>query len=304
MVGPEDWSFFFELLGQSISENQKDEISANLFVNEQLEITHALPISRLYAFVLGFRRALDGRPKKLWYIRIESGCSNCCTYCSDVLAYKSFKSQSIESILHQFSLGLKKGYKYFALIGRDQGSYGLDKNLSLADLLKAIIKNFPNQDYQLLLDQVSPNTLINIYPELNSEILSTRIFELGSHIQSGSDRILRLMGKNFKARDWIKVVKDISVNYPNVRLHTSIIVGFPSESEHDFAKSINLLKEVLFDKIFVYSYSERPGLPSLKIGGCIPESTKRGRRRKMKLAAKLNTYKKRIIRNFPFNIRK
>jgi threonylcarbamoyladenosine tRNA methylthiotransferase MtaB len=169
--------------------------------------------------------------------------------------------------------------------------------LSFANLLQAIYEKFPDQDYKLLLDNVSPNALIDIYPDLDSSILSNKVFELGSHIQSGSDRILKLMGKRFKVYDWIRVIKRISRDHPQIRLHTSMIVGFPSENEKDFRESLNLVNTVLFDKIFIYSYNERPGLPSLRIKGRVPENTKRKRERRMNHYATLNMYKKRISRN-------
>ena len=245
-----------------------------------------------------FRRYLEVQhPKRIWYIRIESGCANCCTYCSDRLAYSSVKSQPIERIIQQFSLGLRNGYKYFYFVGRDLGSYGCDMGLSLANLLQAIYEKYPHQDYKLLLDNVSPNALIDIYPDLDSSILSNKVFELGSHIQSGSDRILKLMGKRFKIYDWIRVIKSISRDHPQIRLTTSMMVGFPSESEQDFRESLNLVNTVLFDKIYVYSYNERPGLPSLRIKGSVPENTKRKRERRMIYYAMLNVQKKRISRN-------
>jgi threonylcarbamoyladenosine tRNA methylthiotransferase MtaB len=293
MVGPEDWAFLYELFGQP--KGVADGVYANaLSVDAGLEIANASPLARV---LLRFRRYLDVQPKRIWYIRIVSGCANCCTYCSDRLAYRSVRSQPIERIIQQFALGLRNGYKYFSFFGIDLGSYGCDMGLSLANLLQAIYEKYPHQDYKLLLDQVSPNALIDVYPYLDSSILSNKVFELGSHIQSGSDRILKLMGKRFKVHDWIRVVKSISRDYPQIRLHTSMMVGFPSESEQDFRESINLVNNALFDKIFVYSYNERPGLPSLRIKGRVPENTKRNRERRMRYAAMLNMYQKRISRN-------
>jgi threonylcarbamoyladenosine tRNA methylthiotransferase MtaB len=300
MVGPEDWAFFYELFGQP--KGVADGVNANaLNVDPELEIANARaralspPHSRVIA---RFWRYLEEQlPQKIWYIRIESGCANCCTYCSDRLAYRSVKSQPIERIIQQFSLGLRNGYKYFYLVGRDLGSYGYDMGLSLANLLQAIYEKYPRQDYKLLLDNLSPNALIDIYPDLDSSFLSDKVFELGSHIQSGSDRILKLMGKRFKLYDWIRVIKSISKDHPQIRLTTSMIVGFPSESEQDFRDSLNLVNTILFDKIYVYSYNERPGLPSLRIKGRVPENTKRKRERRLTFYAMLNVQKKRISRN-------
>jgi threonylcarbamoyladenosine tRNA methylthiotransferase MtaB len=293
MVGPEDWAFFYELFGQP--KGVADGVYANaLSVDDGLGIVNISPFWRVH---LRFRRFLDVQPKRIWYIRIESGCANCCTYCSDRLAYRSVRSQPIERIIQQFSLGLRNGYKYFFFVGRDLGSYGCDMGLSLASLLQAIYEKYPHQDYKLLLDQVSPDALVDIYPDLNSSILSNKVFELGSNIQSGSDRILKLMGKRFKLYDWIRVIKSISRDHPQIRLHTSMMVGFPSESEQDFRESINLVNTVLFDNIAVYIYNERPGLPSLRIKGRVPENTKRKREQRMIHIANLNVRKKRISRS-------
>lgn len=292
MVGPEDWAFFYELFNQP--KGIAEGVNANaLSVDDGLTMESVGPLLR----VLRFRRYLDAQPKRIWYIRIVSGCVNRCTYCSDKLAYRSVRSQPIERIIDQFALGLRNGYKYFSFVGRDLGSYGCDMGLSLANLLQAIYEKYPHQDYNLLLDTVSPNALIDVYPDLDSSMLSNKVFELGSHIQSGSDRILKLMGKRFKVDEWIRVIKSISRDHPQIRLHTSMMVGFPSESEQDFRASINLVNNVLFDKIFVYRYDERPGLPSLRIKGCVPENTKRNRERRMRYSAMFNMYEKRISRN-------
>jgi threonylcarbamoyladenosine tRNA methylthiotransferase MtaB len=297
MVGPEDWAFFYELFGQP--KGVADGVNANaLSAGPALEIASPPALSPHSRVIERFRRYLDVQlPKRIWYIRIESGCANCCTYCSDRLAYTSAKSQPIERIIQQFSLGLRNGYKYFYLVGRDLGSYGCEMGLSLAKLLQAIYEKYPHEDYKLLLDNVSPNALIDIYPHLDTSFLSNKVFELGSHIQSGSDRILKLMGKRFKIYDWIRVIEGISRDHPQIRLTTSMMVGFPSESEQDFKESINLVNSVLFDKIYVYSYNERPNLPSLRIKGCVPEETKRKRERTMNYYATINMYRKRISRN-------
>ena len=296
MVGPEDWAFFYKLFDQP--EEIADSVTANA-----LSFGYGLPSanerlpSRVRARFWRFLLYFDLKPKRIWYIRTESGCVNSCTYCSDKLAYFCVRSQPIESIIQQFGRGLRNGYKYFFFVGRDQGSYGCDIGLSLADLLQAIHEKYPDQDYKLILDHVSPNKLIDLYPNLNSSILFNNVCELGSHIQSGSDRILKLMGKNVKVYDWTRVIKTISRDYPQIRLQTSMIVGFPSESEQDFRQSINLVNNVLFDKIFVYTFNERPGLPALRIKGRVPEKTKRKRERTMNYYATINMYRKRISRN-------
>jgi tRNA A37 methylthiotransferase MiaB len=202
----------------------------------------------------------------------------------------------MKKILEQFKVGLDAGYKYFYLVGRDLGSYGYDMDLTLADLLNKIDERYSDRDYNLYLANLSPNSLIDLYPEINPPFLSRKAFELGSHIQSGSQKILKLMGKTFSFYDWIAIMKDIDKNYPKIRTHTSIIVGFPGETEDDFHETLNLLNRILFDRIDVYKYEERPNLPSLKLKERIPEEIKKRRYDKTRVLATLNNLKKRIKR--------
>jgi len=239
---------------------------------------------------------LHDKVEKKWYIKIVSGCKNCCSYCSDRLSFKWARSVPVEAILKQFELGLAANYEHFFFVGRDLGSYGYDIGLTLADLLNKIAETYPNQTYKISIMNVSPSSLMVLYPKLDHSLLSKKIFEIGSHIQSGSERILKLMGKTFKLDDWEKTIRDIDKNYPNIRVATSIMLGFPGETDEDFKKTTNLLSNLLFDKVYVYTYCERPNLPSLKLTDRVPEATKIRRLKKARNLARVNTLRKRIKR--------
>jgi threonylcarbamoyladenosine tRNA methylthiotransferase MtaB len=290
LLGPEEWNFFSDLFDQQIGRIN------HVFANALYPYTCARPSSaqqRLRNFM--YRRLYNYIGQK-WYIKIVSGCKNCCTYCSDRLAYTWTKSVPADTILRQFELGLAANCKHFYFVGRDLGSYGYDIGLTLADLLNKIQETYPDQTYKISLHNVSPEFLIDIYPKLDQTLLSKRIFEIGSHIQSGSERILKLMGKRVKLDNWKKTIQDIDRNYPNIRLATSIILGFPGETEEDFGKTMNLLHNLLFDRIDMYIYDERPNLPSLKLKGRVPEATKIRRWKKAGNLARANTLSKRIKR--------
>ena len=100
------------------------------------------------------------------------------------------------------------------------------------------------------------------------------------------------MGKKIKINDWKQTIHDINKNYPNIRLITSIITGFPGETEEDFNKTLKLLQDLLFDRIDVYSYTERPNLPSLKLTNQVPTTTKLTRLKKAQNLARINTLRK------------
>jgi MiaB/RimO family radical SAM methylthiotransferase len=292
LVGPEDWTFFSDLF------NQPRERINHVFANALFPAVR--PPSRQQKisdrdFMFPIRKLYYYTARK-WYIKIVSGCRNCCTYCSDRLAYKWSRSVPVDTILRQFGLGLAANRKHFFFVGRDLGSYGYDIDLTLADLLNKIAEAHPDQIYKIWLRNVSPESIIDLYPKLDQTLLSKRIFEIGSHIQSGSERILKLMGKTFNLDDWEKTMQDIGRNYPNIRLATSIMVGFPGETEEDFKKTTNLLRNLLFDRIVIYTYNERPNLPSLKLKGRVPEAIKMRRWKEAKYLSNVNVLRKKIER--------
>jgi MiaB/RimO family radical SAM methylthiotransferase len=288
LVGPEEWNFFSDLLNQP--RGRIDHVFANALYPHA---KYPSPQRRIETFMI---RRLYSHTGWKWYIKIVSGCRNCCTYCSDRLAYKRARSVPIDTILKQFELGLAANCKHFYFVGRDLGSYGYDIDLTLADLLNKIAETYPEQAYTISLYNVSPESLIALYPKLDPTLLSKKIFEIGSHIQSGSERILKLMGRAFKLYDWKKTMQDIDRNYPNIRVVTSILTGFPGETEEDFEKTTNLLSNLLFDRIDVLSYDERPNLSSLKLKGRLSEATKIRRWKKANNLARVNTLRKRIKR--------
>lgn len=290
LLGPESWDFFCDLFGQP--KERIHEITANtLNIHNELEGTQLPRMRRMMNF---FRERFYSLNSEIWYIKIESGCRNCCTYCSDRLSYKWLRSQACESIIRQFDLGLRKGYRYFYFVGRDLGSYGYDLGLTLNDLLEKIAEAYPYQKYKLILTNISPNMLIDLYPTMNHMLLSEKTFEIGSHIQSGSERILKLMGKTFPIDKWQGIIRQIDKDYPEIRTRTSIMVGFPGETESDYRKTLHLVNNVLFDRIDVYKYEERPGIPALRLKEVVPENIKQKRYDKMRLSAFMNNLRKRI----------
>lgn len=277
LIGPENWDFFSDLF------NQPKERMSHLYANRlsiQGELVRPpLPfVAKLWNLLSG---AFNYRYGKIWHIKIESGCDQKCTYCSDHLAFKCLKSEPMNTIISQFELGLQMGFKRFSLVGRDLGSYGHDINSDLPTLLNKMLESHPDEDYSLSLYNMSPKSLVEFYPRLSSLFSSGKIYEIGSHIQSGSDRILRLMGRKFSTREWLRVMKNISKNYPNIRLVTSIMVGFPTETEQDFSKSMELLDVVPFDHVDLYGYAERPNLASLRLGRRVPNKVKISRSKRV-----------------------
>ena len=185
-VGPEEWDLFSDFFNQP--RGRVNQIFANVLCSPAKNPS----LQRRINDFMG--RKLYSHIERKWYIKIVSGCRNCCTYCVDRLAYTcATRSEPIEKILKQFELGLNANHKHFHLVGRDLGSYGYDIGSTLAELLNKIEAAYPDQTYKISIPNVSPNSLITLYPKLYPTLLSKKIFEIGSHIQTGSERILKLM---------------------------------------------------------------------------------------------------------------
>ncbi len=287
-IGPDDWAFFSDLFNQPKG-NINRIFASSLYAS--INSTKFSSLQQIIALMSDkFYNCLD----KKYYIKIVSGCRNGCTYCSDRLAYKWLRSLPMDTILKQFELGLAANYKHFVFVGRDLGSYGYDIGLTLADLLNKIVITYPYQKYKISIDNVSPNYLIDLYPKLDKKLLAEHISEIGSHIQSGSGKVLKQMGKKFKLEDWEKTINDINIKYPHIRIVTSIMLGFPGETEADFEKTLFLLSKPLFDQIRYYTYCERPNLPSLKLQGPVHETIKIRRMKEAKKIGQSSTLRKRV----------
>jgi len=266
MIGPEHWDFFCDLFNQSKERIHNVHANELCTINKLANPSLRSPLRYLDTL---FDKSYQ-KSKPIWYIKIVSGCREKCTYCSDRLAFKHCRSQAIDTIISQFELGLKSGFENFYLVGRDLGSYGYDLGTDLPTLLNKMLENHRAENYKLILFNISPRSLVDFYPRLKELLSSGKICQIGSHIQSGSDRILRLMGKGkLSINEWLKTVKEIREKRPDIGLATSIMVGFPTETEQDFEKTMALLDGMLFDHVSVYIYEGRPSAPSLRLGGLV-----------------------------------
>jgi len=291
-ISVEEWSFFEDLFDQPIEKIYNVHTNRLVIKNKRTD-SRSLSVLSLLNIL---NDAFYFSDRKIWYILVEKGCNERCTYCSDRLVFSHLRSEPIPEVVSQIDIGLKCGFRHFYLVGRDLGSYGHDLNSDLPTLLEKILESHPDEDYKLSLYNMSPKSLVEFHPRLDSLFSSGKIYEIGSHIQSGSERILRLMGRKVSIRKWLIVMRTINNKYPSIRLNSSIMVGFPTETEQDFDKSLELIEHPLFDNVDVYKYEERPNLPSLRLGGRVPEEVKAARRVRMFRHVIFAVAKKKIIK--------
>jgi tRNA A37 methylthiotransferase MiaB len=202
----------------------------------------------------------------------SEGCVGECTYCAIRFAMPVFHSIPEEQIIENFRVGLNHNYKNFALTGADIGAYGIDMHTNLPNLLEKLFA--VEGDYKLTLVDLNARWFTKYYKELlfvlenNAEKVSKIILP----IQSGSDRILRLMRRHYSIDDVKKCILDLQKNIPTSPLETHIMVGFPGETEEDFQMSLQLLKDVHFSKVDIYKYEDRPRTVASKMTNKIPDA--------------------------------
>jgi len=210
------------------------------------------------------------------FVRIMVGCDNFCSYCIVPYLRGRERSRPSRDILDEISSLVAKGYEEVILLGQNVNSYGkgLEEVIDFAELLKQTAK----------IDGLKRIRFMTSHPK----DISTKLIEVIAaekkivrHIhlplQSGSDRILRLMNRGYSSGDYLTLVTKLRQAIPRMILSTDVIVGFPQETRDDFKKTYNLVKEIGFDNAFIFKYSPRPPAASAKMKDDVPLSEKEER---------------------------
>ena len=217
---------------------------------------------------------------KTAYLRIAEGCSNRCTYCAIPYIRGPFESRKFEEILVEANDLAKKGYEEIIVIAQDTTKYGIDLygKSRLAELLEELSKiegirwirflyAYPETITDELVEIVSKNEKICNYFDIP--------------IQHISNKILKRMNRKSDSESIKKILEKIRKQIPDVILRTSLIVGFPGETNKDFEELYNFVKEAKFDKLGVFMYSKEDGTPAEKMPNQIHGNTKKSRYNKI-----------------------
>jgi tRNA A37 methylthiotransferase MiaB len=219
-------------------------------------------------------------------LEIARGCLGNCSYCAIKLAMPKFNSHPEEQIVEKFKSGLKENYSHFALIAGDIGCYGLDIKTNLPSLLNNLFA--VDGDYRILLVDLNARWFIRYYPELLLVLKanSSKVARIIMPIQSGSNRILKLMNRHYEIEKVKNCILDLQKNIPEILLDTHIMVGFPGETDEDFRNSLNLVREIEFSRVEIYPYQDRPGTISSNLPDKVPEDVIKRRIRILKKVAR------------------
>ena len=210
------------------------------------------------------------------YIKIEDGCENRCTYCIIPEARGKVRSKAPEDVLAEVRALTESGCREVVLTGIETASYGrdFDNGYRLADLLEEV-DAIPNIG-RVRLGSLDPSLM---KPEFVNRIAKLKSLTPHFHLsmQSGSDKILALMKRKYNRKMALEGMQRLREAMPGVQFTTDMIVGFPGETEEDFALTVDFAKQAKFLMIHVFPYSERRGTVAATLPGRVPEEIRHER---------------------------
>lgn len=217
-----------------------------------------------------------GGPHYTAYLKIADGCDNCCTYCAIPKIRGRMRSRKIEDIVNEADTLAKNGVKELILVAQDTTAYGKDiyGKPRLCDLLRELVK---------IKDLHWIRTLYT-YPErIDGELLNLLRDEdklvkyLDIPIQHCNDRILKKMNRKSSKAGLIALIDRIRKTVPDITIRTTLITGFPSESEKDFEELHRFVKDMRFDRLGCFAYSAEEDTVAATFADQIDEQTKQDR---------------------------
>ncbi len=206
------------------------------------------------------------------WVDIIYGCDKFCTYCIVPYTRGTQRSRKHEAIVEEVKELVKNGYKEVTLLGQNVNAYGKDlyEDYNLANLLSDVsdtgierirfVTSHPWDFTDEMVDIIASRD--NIMPYIHLPL------------QSGSDKILKLMNRKYTSSEYLKLYKSIRSKVKNSSVTTDIIVGFPGETEEDFEDTLKLVNECKFDGAFTFAYSPRENTPAALMKDAIAEEVK------------------------------
>ena len=233
------------------------------------------------------------------FLKIQDGCDYQCSYCTIPLARGKSRSPSVNSVIDSIKVLIDKGVQEVVLTGVNIGDFGINENVksrknNFFDLLNQISKI--NELKRLRISSIEPNLLNNDIIDLVSECEKI-LPHFHIPLQSGSDKILRLMKRRYMRNVYEKRFDYIKKRIPHACIGSDVIVGFPGEDELEFTETYNFLKSIDISYLHVFSYSERSNTKSVLIDNKVSKNLKNKRSkllRELSNSKKLKFYKKNI----------
>ncbi len=211
------------------------------------------------------------------YLKIAEGCDNHCTYCTIPSIRGKFRSRTLESLVEEAKILVDKGVKELIIVAQDTALYGTDiygekrLHILLQELKKIenlkwlrLMYCYPEHIYDDLINEIANNEKVCNYIDMP--------------IQHSNDKILKLMGRRSNEKQLRDVVKKLRDKIPDITIRTTLIVGFPHESDEEFNSLKNFVEEIKFDRLGVFNYSMEEGTPAAKMDNQVDDDIKEERK--------------------------
>lgn len=211
---------------------------------------------------------------KAW-VNIMYGCDKFCTYCIVPYTRGKQRSRYHEDILAEVQCLKEKGYQEVTLLGQNVNAYGkdLDDNYNMENLLEDVAKtNIPRIRFVTSHPWDFTDSMIDVIAKYDNIMPYIHL-----PLQSGSNNILKKMGRRYTKESYLELAKKIKEKIPNCSLTTDIIVGFPGETEEDFQETLDVVNQVKYDSAFTFIFSPRIGTPAAKMEDTTPLEEKEKR---------------------------
>lgn len=237
---------------------------------------------------LDYRNRIITTGENYAYLKIAEGCSNYCTYCAIPYIQGKYYSRPKEEILEEAKILAQKGIKEIIVIAQDTGRYGEDlygKQI-LPELLKELcqIQGIKWIRFLYTYPETITKELIEVVKE---EPKICKYFDIP--IQHIADQVLKKMNRKTTGQKIIQTINKIRREIPEVTLRTSLIVGFPQETEEEYQELYNFVKETKFDKLGVFEYSREEDTPAARLPHQVHHQIKKRRKKQiMELQAKIS----------------
>lgn len=278
------WDKIEDLVKRDIVEKSKTKTS------KKISEIEPLPMPKYNEFM----ERIVTTGKNYAYLKIGEGCSNKCTYCAIPYIRGPFVSREMDEILNEAKMLAKKGIKELIVIAQDTTKYGVDiyGESKLAELLEKLSK----------IDGIEWIRFLYSYPEgITDELIKivannnkiAKYFDIP--IQHISNPILKKMNRRTSKENITSIIEKIRKQIPDVTLRTSLIVGFPGETNENFEELLEFVKTTKFDKLGVFKYSKEEGTPAARLPEQIHGNTKKARYNK--IMAEQQKISKQVLEN-------
>lgn len=269
--GTGDRTGFIRLLEEAAAEKRQIEAIDQPFERRVFEV---LPAG-----------GLGGRTRAM--LKVEDGCVNFCTYCIIPYARGRVRSLPVPTAVEQTRALAAEGYREIVVTGIEISSWGQDlKNgSSLIDLVEGVCRTVP--DLRIRLGSLEPRTITEEFCR-RAAVLPNLCPHFHLSLQSGCDATLKRMNRKYDTARYYESIKLLREVFQHPAITTDLIVGFPQETEDEFAQTLAFLRRCAFSSMHIFPYSRRPGTPAAAMEGQIPRHVQEDRaRRAAAVAAEL-----------------